>query len=352
MDCFSGPWNVKAEDLSDSSFAIALQELRKAREGLRAKRPNLQIRCYFIEKDRDAYEQLDAFAKSVADAEIATNNAKLENAVPAIMDFVNRGGPNSFPFFLIDPTGWTGFELDVIEPLLKQRPGEVLVNLMTSFIRRFIKSPDPETRRSFDRTFGRYGPAVEEIRNLSEEDLDDAIVGAYSKLVRETGGYSYVCNAIVLHPDIDSTHFRLIYGTRSPKGIEVFKKAEKAAMPLQENLRATVSEKKKADMGQLPLYSPELIGASKHYHELRRRYRSLAKEAVAKLINASSNLQYDKVYGSALQYPVVWEPDLNGWIAEWSKAKYIELIGLKPGKRVPGHSQRIQVRRLNSIPVK
>jgi three-Cys-motif partner protein len=25
VDCFSGPWNVRSDDLSDSSFSIALQ---------------------------------------------------------------------------------------------------------------------------------------------------------------------------------------------------------------------------------------------------------------------------------------------------------------------------------------
>jgi hypothetical protein len=34
VDCFSGPWNVRSEELKDSSFSLALDELRKARESL------------------------------------------------------------------------------------------------------------------------------------------------------------------------------------------------------------------------------------------------------------------------------------------------------------------------------
>ena len=34
VDCFSGPWNVRSEELKDSSFAIALEELRKAQATL------------------------------------------------------------------------------------------------------------------------------------------------------------------------------------------------------------------------------------------------------------------------------------------------------------------------------
>src|SRR6476660_1650884 len=61
VDCFSGPWNVKSADLSDSSFAIAMKELKKARDTWRTNRQNLQIRCCFIEKERGAYQQLDTF---------------------------------------------------------------------------------------------------------------------------------------------------------------------------------------------------------------------------------------------------------------------------------------------------
>ena len=32
VDCFAGPWNVRSGQLEDSSFHIALAQLRKARE--------------------------------------------------------------------------------------------------------------------------------------------------------------------------------------------------------------------------------------------------------------------------------------------------------------------------------
>src|SRR4051794_26590696 len=65
VDCFSGPWNVQSADLSDSSFAIALNELRKARATLEEHRRKLRIRCFFLEKKREAYAHLERFARSV-----------------------------------------------------------------------------------------------------------------------------------------------------------------------------------------------------------------------------------------------------------------------------------------------
>lgn len=348
VDCFSGPWNVRAEDFSDSSFAIALKELRTARETWRPKHPDRAIRCFFLEKDRDAYQHLDAFARSITDATIATQNARLEHAISDILRFVDDGGHNSFPFFLIDPTGWTGFELDVIEPLLKRQPSEVLINLMTSFIRRFIKSPDPETQRSFERTFGKYKPSLQSLQALSEEDLDDAIVHAYCNLVRDTGKYAYVSNAIVLHPDIDSTHFRLIYATRSLKGIDVFKKVEKDAMSVQGEIRARVRAKKREQKEGPLLFAPEAFGTN-HFNRLRTRYLSAARSEVVRLMNGTEELSYDSLYAAALAYPAVWDSDLKGWIADWCDSQFISLVGLGQGQRVPQHSQQIRVKRLKPI---
>jgi len=34
VDCFSGPWQTKSEEFRDTSFGIAIDELRKARQNL------------------------------------------------------------------------------------------------------------------------------------------------------------------------------------------------------------------------------------------------------------------------------------------------------------------------------
>lgn len=35
--------------------------------------------------------------------------------------------------------------------------------------------------------------------------------------------FGYECKALVLNPEIDKTHYHLIYATRDPTGVEVFK---------------------------------------------------------------------------------------------------------------------------------
>jgi hypothetical protein len=43
-----------------------------------------------------------------------------------------------------------------------------------------------------------------------------------SSVYEGLGGVTRICTAIVLHPEIDRTHFHLIYATRSTNGVQVF----------------------------------------------------------------------------------------------------------------------------------
>ena len=128
VDCFSGPWKVKSEKFEDSSFAIALEQLRKARD-IHKKQTGktLKLRCFFLEKTPSAYAKLKQFADKQDDVIIETKNKKLENATQDILRFVKEGGPTSFHFLFIDPKGWSGFAMDTIAPLLQLNTGEVLI---------------------------------------------------------------------------------------------------------------------------------------------------------------------------------------------------------------------------------
>src|SRR2546425_7018203 len=216
VDCFSGPWDVRSDELKDSSFSIALSELRKAHETHAARNQDLSLRCLFLERNPEAFKRLKEFASSVTDAEVVALNSKLEDSIDKITDFVRRGGSNSFPFIFIDPTGWTGFAMDVIEPLLRFDPGEVLINFMSGDIPRFVTSPQQQTAQSFLRLFGsKEFKAV--VEGLSERNREDALVEEYRRIVASRGNFKFTCSAIVLHPKSNRTRFHLIYATRHPR---------------------------------------------------------------------------------------------------------------------------------------
>jgi three-Cys-motif partner protein len=339
VDCFSGPWNVRSDELSDSSFSIALNELRKARETHSARHRNISLRCLFLEKDPTAFLRLQKFADDITDAEVLPLNLELEEAVNDIVSFVKKGGDNSFPFIFIDPTGWTGFAMDVIEPLLQLKRVEVLINFMTADIRRFVTS-QPQTEKSFLRLFGStdFKRVVE---GLSGNDREDALVKEYRKVIASRGNFAFTCSAIVLHPECDRTRYHLIYATRHHRGVEVFKNAEKAAMLQMEEARINIRQRKHEELDGPSLF-PDLQRPSDYFDFLRQRYTGEAKEAVCQLIRNNQRVAYDDAWELALSYPLTWESDLKAWLREWTMNKSdgcLEILGMASRQVVPRYGQ-------------
>jgi three-Cys-motif partner protein len=336
VDGFAGPWNVRSTELSDSSFAIALEELRRARATHRARGRDIKLRCFFLEQKREAYNQ-KAFTDKVTDAEIRTLNNSFENSVGSILDFIRSGG-QTFPFVFIDPTGWTGFRLKTISPLLNLDTGEVLINFMTSHIRRFLN--DESSQQSFVDLFG-SAKFRERIKGLSGNDLDDGLADEYMEALRKAGKLQYVLPAIVLHPEINRMHFHLIYATRHPKGVEVFKDTEKQAMKEMERAREQAQRRKREERtGQQELlFAAQDTPEGQHYSSLRDRYLAISKDNVLKLLRQQVRSSYDAIWLRALNQPLVWESDLRAWVKEWQNQGYLRLEGLQGRERVPNRGR-------------
>lgn len=342
VDCFSGPWNVQSEDFKDSSFSIALEQLRKARRVHQDRTGRtLRLRCYFLESNRSAFTKLRQFTEKITDVEIEPQHKKLEHAIPFIQEFVRKGGSQSFPFIFIDPTGWTGFEMDTIAPLLKFEPGEVLINFMTGHIRRFIDYPEEVNQQSFVRLFGSE-EFREKVKGLAQQEREDAVVEEYIRNVKTTGNFPYVCSAIVLHPEIDRTAYHLIYATRSLAGVEVFKDAEKRAMAVMEEARAQAKQRKREEQTkQTELYSSEILHDPNYYTSLRVRYLMRSKQAVLDLLEKRNTVSYDQVCALTLSFPLSWESDLKEWIRSWVAEDLLTITGLKARQLVPQRGQGI-----------
>lgn len=153
---------------------------------------------------------------------------------------------------------------------------------------------------------------------------------------KAVGGFNFGCSAIVLHPEMDRTHFNLIYLTRNPKGIEVFKDAEKKAMELQEAARAEAQQRKRvARAGQTELFGSKELHDSSHYDSLRDRYLAKTRGSILAALDSKRRLLYDDAWTLALSEPMSWESDLKEWIEEWKHAGQLEIVGMQPRQRVP-----------------
>ncbi len=186
------------------------------------------------------------------------------------------------------------------------------------------------------------------MEGLEKLDREDALIQAYSDSLREIGGFAYVSSTIVLHPERDRTHFHLIYATRDPKGIQVFKGAERKSVPLVEEARAEVQEReevRKIGHKQLGIMFGSEIQKdhSGYLSSLRRRYNNRAKAAIEESLEAKKIVSFDDVWSLAMEYPLTWEADLKDWLNHWSRDAQLKIYGMKPRQRVPKVGQHIRL---------
>ncbi len=212
IDGFSGPWKSEDEAFEDTSFVIALNELRKIRDGFRDRGRNVNMRCLFVEKDPSAFKELNQTIRSVEDIYVKALKGSFEKLVPEIVQFIGT----SFSLVFIDPPGWTGIGLKEIGPVLRHQPGEVLLNFMFDPLNRFLDDPRPELAATYDPLFGGEGWYLE-VEELVEHGFtrEAAILSVYRERFRRIGEFDHVTSTRVLKPLADRSYFHLVYGTRA-----------------------------------------------------------------------------------------------------------------------------------------
>ena len=167
-------------------------------------------------EDPESYRALEAAVRHITDIQVQPLNGEFEQSIPEVLKFVGK----AFSLVFIDPTGWTGFGLKQITPILQHRPGEVLVNFMFDHINRFLDDPRPDIAASFRRAVWRPGWETAVRTAVRRED---AIVELYRERMRAAGGFAHVTSTRILKPTHDRLYFYLVYGTRHFKGLVEFR---------------------------------------------------------------------------------------------------------------------------------
>jgi three-Cys-motif partner protein len=339
VDYCAGPWESKTADHRDSSFGIAIKALTEASHELASRDRAPKISCLLIEKKLGRFVELEKYAKAKNSAEfrVEARNWDFTTHTSDIVQFCST--PRTFSFVLIDPCGWQLAGISQIAPLLKLRPGEVLINLMSSFITRFLK----DNKTDFSDLLGEDFP---ELRNLTGIELEFAVVRKYCEQIKRVGGFKYVCALPVMKPDSDSFNFHLIYATRHAKGVEVFKNVEKRTESQTHAVRARIQQRQRQQRtGRMDLFPAQVLYSGSNYQEQFAEMNSAsAKQQVLDLLRSSQEVPYDDCWAEALQYSAVYEADLRTWIDEWEKAGAVAVTGKRPTERVlkrnAGHALR------------
>lgn len=336
IDCFSGPWRTADEELGDTSIRIALDRLNSVRDGLARQNKYPSIRAIFVEKSPSAFITLQQVLQEHGGA---VRTTALPGSFEENIDIILNQIGSTFAFFFVDPTGWSGFAMDNLRPILERTKGEVMINFMYDFINRFLNFQDAGNEESLDRCFGTR--AWRSVRDRPDREV--ALVNLYVEQVRTTGSYPYATSSRILKPLHDRAYFHLVYATRSPKGVEKFRDTEKKTVTEAQSVREKAQRaRREHKSGQSEID----FGSDLPSREFRDGRADQLRKADAKLMELLTNgpIPYEILQPQILQLPLVWNSDLNDILLQGQRSGRFEIEGLGPRERTPKAGCRIRLK--------
>lgn len=343
VDGFSGPWQTKTENFSDSSFMIAISVLQDAQKRIQDRTGNRRrIRCFFSESNAEAFSQLREavapFHKPVEGFEIKTYCGKFEDAVDEIQAFIG----NSFPLIFIDPTGWTGYPFNKIKALFVRPKCEVLINFMYEFVNRFAYSDDEEIVASLNPILG--GPGW---RDRIDPNLRRGL--AVEKLFRETlkaaGHFNFVVSTKIDKATAERPHFFIAYGTKSPNGLKTFRQIEYEALREHVRNRAQAKERQREERTKTAdLFADHEAGIQEAtIDEIVDEQKGLASAELMEALPLHGPLHFSTVVVGLLQAYMLRETNVKDICVDLAKAGKIENTW-GGGNRKPRDTDTIKLR--------
>lgn len=337
VDGFAGPWGTQDKEFADASFGIAVRVLKDAIEGLK-KAGNVRVRgaCIFVEKNRAAFLKLDAFAKAQSTNEVraAALRGRFSEHIQTIDKYVAAIGSNPFKFVFLDQKGWAATPMRQLKPFVQTRSCELLFNLMTSFLTRFVDRE--ELAPTYEALYGRKG-VIERIRLLPKGtgQREEAAVEEYCRSLQVVCGFLHVSRAVIMDPFKEKVRYYLIFATNSLHGIDVFKNAETEAANIQDDVRYETHLKKTGPA--LPGLFDYRTPSSRLVVQLKNRYSMLAKKTLKQTLLTNKNsagVPYENLFAAALALPLVSQRDLDEWLISLHPAVTIKL-GSPKSRRKP-----------------
>lgn len=185
----------------------------------------------FIESDRDRYQnlmaELNSYGQSIggmpANVRVLSYNSEFAAVASKIAEV---GAGNLAPTLaFIDPFGWSGVPMKVVANLLASRKCEVIFNFMFDHVNRFVEDSRPGVANSFADLFGTEGDEHRRAGSLIGDSRKAFLRDLYGSQLKSVAGFTYVRPFEMIDTNRNRTAYFLMYGTRSPKGLEIMKDA-------------------------------------------------------------------------------------------------------------------------------
>lgn len=246
VDGYSGPWQSQGQNFDDTSFGIALSALRKAKASWATYGRPIQVETHLVEKSRTAYRELESIKAKYPDIKIQTYPGDFRNLVGEIASQIPT---EAFSFILIDPKGWR-LNLHSLSPLIGRKNSEVLFNFMFEFINRAASITDEAVSAGLDELMPIGDWRMKLQGACSATERKQVLIDAFSTSLAQLGGYDFIAETPILRPIRDRTLYSLIYATRKPIGLEVFRDCQVPALEEQSQIRGEAKVRNAVEKGQ------------------------------------------------------------------------------------------------------
>lgn len=219
VDCFAGPYNEEDGRLRDTSISISLEQMAICQQKLK-KAPfgkSVSFRALYIEKNPARFKKLKSYLSKQAYSDIDVEC--LHGDYKELLNEIVAWCRDYFTFFFVDPMGWQKVVgAKTMMPLLQLKKAEFLINLMYDFINRFVEVG--KHAQDMVELFGK----VPSFKNEPPEERQAILLTLYRINLKDhyNGRTAYVT---IERPGKDRVLYCLVYLTRHPRGIDVFKTA-------------------------------------------------------------------------------------------------------------------------------
>jgi three-Cys-motif partner protein len=295
-----------------------------------------------VDQDRKAFSELEKFAELQSNPDFGVHalHGQFIELIGPIDAIIKANTQNAFRFIFLDPKGWADIPMKRLQPFLRGRSCEVLINLMTRHIIRFLDEPDRE--HSYNNLFGRR-ESIENLKGPRRKNEDpharaELAVREYGRSLRLLCGFKYVSAAVILEPEEEAVRYFLVYGTNHPRGVEVFKSAETKAARIQDQVRNDTLIRK---THQPSLAFDDAPPSSRISSKLRQFYSEKARRRLVQILAASkaqSYHSYANLFCEAMAFPLVTPDDLVNWLKNLEPHIELKLSG-SPRRQKPSPLQ-------------
>jgi len=273
IDGFCGPGSYEdCGSVYDGSPIIALRVAKEFSD-------KVEVVCIFVDKNEDYCEELeDRIDELGLEGKYYIEHGEFEEVITSLLDKVANLAP---AFCFIDPFGYSGLPLYVIERFLQRRATEAFINFMYEPISRFI--PVETQHPHMDELFGTGEWRYVLAHDLQQDERETFLRDLYHQQLKTCA--KYVWPFQLKDPDRHRTIYYLFHCTNHPKGIKVMKEVMYRA-----GTKGTYSYQGK-ESSQMALFSAE---------------PSIA-ELEESLLNkyAGSRVTFSEIVNSTLDWPFI-----------------------------------------------